>query len=94
MPNLKSLEQLSQPPQENRLHAKGIRDIPQSDFFTQDERTILLAQKRGDTIEEMAVNLDLSIRTVKTIRKTLFEKLGVTTRKDALRLAEKNGILT
>lgn len=94
MSSSKSLMKLSSlPTSGNRVRVEGIPNVSRFCFLTKAEQAILLAQKHGDTIEEMAVNLDLPIRAVKIIRNALFGKLGVTTRQAALCRAEACGVL-
>jgi two-component system NarL family response regulator len=47
----------------------------------------------GKTNKEIANALDISERTVKTHLAHLFEKLGVTTRTEAVRVATRRGLV-
>lgn len=60
--------------------------------LTSREIEILLLIKKGDTNEDIAKNLFLSINTVKTHRKNIMQKLGVSNLAGLLRFIAENGI--
>ena len=61
--------------------------------LTDRERELLVALHSGLTRTEIADRLFVSINTVKTHQRSLFRKLGVTTRAEAAAVAERRGLL-
>jgi LuxR family maltose regulon positive regulatory protein len=57
------------------------------------EQELLVDLSRGFTREEIAADLDLSINTVKSVIKSIYNKLGAINRADAIRIAGSLGIL-
>ncbi len=57
------------------------------------ERAVLHELARGSTYADIASNLVLSENTVKTHVSSLYRKLGVTRRSDALAVARSSGVL-
>jgi LuxR family maltose regulon positive regulatory protein len=58
------------------------------------EREILTGLSRGLTRKELAGDLSLSVNTVKSVIKSVYNKLGAVNRSDAVRIAVKRGIIT
>jgi LuxR family maltose regulon positive regulatory protein len=58
------------------------------------EHQILISLSQGLTGEEIAGETQLSINTVKSIIKRIYNKLGAINRVDALRIASDLGLLT
>jgi LuxR family maltose regulon positive regulatory protein len=56
------------------------------------EREVLRGLSRGLTREEIAVSLSLSINTVKSVIRSMYNKLGAVNRADAVRIATARGI--
>jgi LuxR family maltose regulon positive regulatory protein len=54
---------------------------------------ILTGLSQGLTREELAENGDISINTVKSVIKNVYNKLGAVNRADAVRIATTIGIL-
>jgi LuxR family maltose regulon positive regulatory protein len=65
----------------------------ESPFLTSQEISILAGISQGFTREEIANKFLLSINTVKSIIKSIYDKLGALNRADAIRIAVKTGIL-
>jgi len=61
--------------------------------LTPREMTVLVLLADGKANKEIAVALDISERTVKTHLAHLFEKLGVTSRTEAIRVATRRGLV-
>ncbi|MDR2634160.1 MAG: LuxR C-terminal-related transcriptional regulator [Treponema sp.] len=57
------------------------------------EQKILISLSQGLTREEMAKAADLSINTVKSVIKSVYNKLGALNRADAIRIATQMGLL-
>jgi LuxR family maltose regulon positive regulatory protein len=57
------------------------------------ELTVLRSLSQGLTREEIAVEGDISINTVKSVIKNVYNKLGAMNRADAVRIATNTGIL-
>ncbi|GHU06973.1 hypothetical protein FACS1894151_00590 [Spirochaetia bacterium] len=57
------------------------------------EQQILISLSQGLTREEIAAEIDLSINTVKSIIKRIYNKLGAMNRADAIRVASDLGLL-
>ena len=68
----------------------GNAELP---FLTIQERTILAGISRGLTREEIAGNCSLSVNTIKSTIRNIYEKLGAFNRADAIRIATEAGIL-
>ncbi len=61
--------------------------------LTTREQTILLELAQGRSNKEVAVNLDISVRTVETHRKNIKRKLGISTTAGLTRYAMEHGVL-
>lgn len=61
--------------------------------LTPRELTTLSLMAKGQSNKEIATSLDISERTVKTHLSHLFEKLGVTSRTEAVRVAARRGLV-
>ncbi|UPL16122.1 LuxR C-terminal-related transcriptional regulator [Microbacterium galbinum] len=61
--------------------------------LTQRERRVLVAASTSATLAEMAVDLKVSRNTVKTQLSSLYRKLGVGSRADAVAAATRLGLL-
>jgi two-component system NarL family response regulator len=61
--------------------------------LTPRELATLRLMASGKSNKEIAVSLDISARTVKTHLAHLFEKLGVTSRTEAVRVATRRGLV-
>jgi two-component system response regulator FixJ len=64
----------------------------QIDALTPRERDVLALLADGKSNKEVAIALDLSVRTVEMHRATMFDRLGVRTLPEALRLAFRAGM--
>lgn len=61
--------------------------------LTSREQTILLELAQGKSNKEVAVNLDISVRTVETHRKNIKRKLGISSTAGLTRYAMEHGVL-
>ncbi|KMK67506.1 response regulator transcription factor [Puniceibacterium sp. IMCC21224] len=61
--------------------------------LTNREQTILLLLAQGKSNKEVALKLDISVRTVETHRKNLKRKLGISTTAGLTRYALEHGVL-
>jgi LuxR family maltose regulon positive regulatory protein len=57
------------------------------------EQDVLARLPSLESLDEIAVDLDVSINTIKTHVRALYGKLGVTTRRDAVLVAHEQGLL-
>ncbi|MDR2768657.1 MAG: LuxR C-terminal-related transcriptional regulator [Treponema sp.] len=57
------------------------------------ELNVLVSLSQGLTGDEIAVDSDLSVNTVKSVIKHIYEKLGAVNRADAVRIATARGLL-
>ena len=76
--------------------AKGSIEPKQSDgreALTGREQTILLQLAQGKSNKEVAVTLDISVRTVETHRKNIKRKLGISSTAGLTRYALEHGVL-
>jgi two-component system, LuxR family, response regulator FixJ len=62
------------------------------DALTPREREVLMLLTDGKSNKEVAITLDLSVRTVEMHRATMFERLGVRTLPEALKLTFRAGM--
>ena len=62
-------------------------------FLSSQELSILAYVSRGFTRDEIAKENSISVNTVKSIIKNIYDKLGAFNRADAIRLATKTGLL-
>tara|TARA_R110002012_G_scaffold24774_5_gene82370 strand:- start:301 stop:957 length:657 start_codon:yes stop_codon:yes gene_type:complete len=61
--------------------------------LTEREQTILLQLAQGQTNKEVALTLDISVRTVETHRKNIKRKLGISSTAGLTRYAMEHGVL-
>ena len=74
--------------------AKGsLEPQPGREQLTNREQTILLQLAQGKSNKEVALALDISIRTVETHRKNIKRKLGISTTAGLTRYALEHGVL-
>jgi len=64
-----------------------------TDEFSDREKEIILACKEGLLSKEIASKLDISINTVNTHKKRIFQKLGINSTIEMVQYALKNGII-
>ena len=70
--------------------AEGAEDVPD---LTPREQHVLEHASTGATDKEIAVQLSISIYTVKSHMRSILEKLQVPNRREAARFAEEYGLL-
>jgi two-component system NarL family response regulator len=63
------------------------------DALTGREQTILLQLAQGKSNKEVAIALDISVRTVETHRKNIKRKLGISSTAGLTRYALEHGVL-
>ncbi len=97
---IESLHNLSQggAPMTPRIARAVIREfqddaIKEEYLLTPREKEILVCVERGYTYKEIAAKLNISIHTVHTHIKNIYEKLHAKDRRDALMKARKKGII-
>jgi len=66
---------------------------PEREQLTNREQTILLQLAQGKSNKEVAVALDISVRTVETHRKNIKRKLGISSTAGLTRYALEHGVL-
>ena len=76
---------------EDTLHARRRREGFLGDALSESELRVLRELAAGRSLREVAKELFLSLNTVKTHRRTIYRKLGVTTREEALARAAELG---
>ncbi|MCR2825690.1 LuxR C-terminal-related transcriptional regulator [Microbacterium sp. zg.Y909] len=83
-----------------RAEVAGWESIPTKALWPEDtialterERELLAALHAGLTRTEIAERLFVSLNTIKTHQRSLFRKLGVSTRAEAAAIAERRGLL-
>ncbi|PRY26266.1 LuxR family two component transcriptional regulator [Aliiruegeria haliotis] len=69
------------------------RDTGGREPLTSREQTILLQLAQGKSNKEVAIALDISVRTVETHRKNIKRKLGISSTAGLTRYAMENGVL-
>lgn len=62
--------------------------------LTQREQEVLTAVASSATLEAVAVRLFVSVNTIKTQLRSIYRKLGVSSREDAVRVAKYRGMLS
>jgi len=68
--------------------------LPASPFsLTEREKEVLVAVARGERSKEIAVQLNITERTVKAHLASIYQKLGVDSRAGAIAVAAQNGLL-
>ncbi|MDR0589051.1 MAG: LuxR C-terminal-related transcriptional regulator [Spirochaetaceae bacterium] len=70
------------------------RDTSVVPVFSDWERDILNNLSQGCTAEELAARLNISVKMVKSAIRSVYTKLGVVNRADAIRIATSKGLLT
>jgi len=80
------------------LHRENKQDVPVedeslSDTLTAREREVIQLLAEGKTSKEVAVTLNLSVKTAETHRTNLMRKLGLHSVADLTRYAVRNGIV-
>ncbi|MGY3437145.1 MULTISPECIES: response regulator transcription factor [unclassified Marinovum] len=74
--------------------ARGsLEPTPGREQLTNREQTILLQLARGKSNKEVAIALDISVRTVETHRKNIRRKLGISSTAGLTRYAMEHGVL-
>jgi two-component system response regulator NreC len=79
-----------------RDEGRAIRGTPPNALprpLSPQEAKVIRLLAEGHTYREVAVRLDVSVKTVETYRKRLTEKLGLKTRSDLFRFASESGLL-
>jgi len=71
----------------------AIAPRPGSEVLTSREQTILLELAQGKSNKEVALSLDISVRTVETHRKNIKRKLGISSTAGLTRYALEHGVL-
>jgi len=66
---------------------------PSREALTGREQSILLELAQGKSNKEVAITLDISVRTVETHRKNIKRKLGISSTAGLTRYAMENGVL-
>lgn len=69
------------------------KDGGQSEPLTEREQTILLQLAQGKSNKQVALALDISVRTVETHRKNIKRKLGISSTAGLTRYAMEHGVL-
>jgi len=77
---------------EELLHGRRRREGFFGEALSESELRVLQRLAEGHSLREVAKDLFLSLNTVKTHRRTIYRKLGVTTREEALERAAELGI--
>lgn len=77
---------------EDRLRGRHRREGFLGDALSESELRVLRRLAEGHSLREVAKHLFLSLNTVKTHRRTIYRKLGATTREEALERAAELGI--
>lgn len=75
------------------LRGSGARDDEPGRALTAREREVLAQLARGLTYEQVASVLEVSVNTVRTHVKTIYEKLDASTRTEAVLTAVQKGLL-
>ncbi|MEM8776913.1 MAG: response regulator transcription factor [Pseudomonadota bacterium] len=69
------------------------KDASEREQLTNREQTILLQLAQGKSNKEVALDLDISVRTVETHRKNIKRKLGISSTAGLTRYAMEHGVL-
>ncbi len=69
------------------------KSSPLSETLTNREQTILLQLAQGKSNKDVAIALDISVRTVETHRKNIKRKLGISSTAGLTRYAMEHGVL-
>jgi LuxR family maltose regulon positive regulatory protein len=78
---------------EEKFRNRQYEDKAQPVFLPRREMKVLIGLSRGLTRQEMAEEWNSSINTIKSIVKSLYNKLGAVNSADAVRIATSMGIL-
>jgi DNA-binding NarL/FixJ family response regulator len=78
---------------ERRDSAQDFHTDPSGDVLTSREREVIQLLAEGRTSKEVAVTLNLSVKTAETHRTNLMRKLGLHSVADLTRYAVRNGIV-
>jgi DNA-binding NarL/FixJ family response regulator len=78
----------------DRLRRSGEREVRHDPSLTPRERDVLRELARGLTYEEVARTLEVSTNTVRAHVRSLYEKLGVATRTEAVMTGLRLGLVT
>lgn len=73
--------------------AVSARTPENTEVLTNREQAILLQLAQGKSNKEVAIDLDISVRTVETHRKNIRRKLGISTTAGLTRYAMEHGVL-
>ena len=84
----RGFDMLDQQSEAERMQRDALRRI---DMLTPRERDVLALLTEGKSNKEVAIALDLSVRTVEMHRAAMFERLGVRSLPEALTLAFRAG---
>ncbi|MDR1948246.1 MAG: LuxR C-terminal-related transcriptional regulator [Spirochaetaceae bacterium] len=68
------------------------RDAGVSPAFSEHELAILNSLSQGRTSEEIAAGMNISVKVVQSVVRTLYTKLGAVNRADAIRIATQKGL--
>lgn len=71
----------------------GDADAPAHDSLSERELQVFLRLARGESVSDIAVALNLSVKTVSTYRTRLLEKLGVSSNAELAAYALRNGLI-
>jgi DNA-binding NarL/FixJ family response regulator len=71
----------------------GDADAPPHESLSERELQVFLRLARGESVSEIAVALNLSVKTVSTYRTRLLEKLGVSSNAELAAYALRNGLI-
>jgi LuxR family maltose regulon positive regulatory protein len=69
------------------------RETPASGDFSNHELAILNSLSKGQTSEKIAGDMNISVKMVKSVIRSLYIKLGAANRGDAIRIATERGLL-
>ena len=73
--------------------SKELHNLPTGNVLTSREREVIQLLAEGRTSKEVAVTLNLSVKTAETHRTNLMRKLGLHSVADLTRYAVRNGIV-
>lgn len=76
-----------------RGEADGVSDDPRATALTDRERAVLEAFADGERYEDVARSLDMSVNTVRSHVRSIYDKLDVTSKTEAVVLAKRLGLL-
>lgn len=76
-----------------RSDAGADSDDPRATTLTERERAVLEAFARGERYDDVAASLDMSVNTVRTHVRSIYGKLDVTSKTEAVVLAKRLGLV-